>query len=432
MSRWHQMTHSKSGRALPRHPGRSVAMMIGLGTIFIIALAPPSFADASIISAPGPLTNITISPDLNCAVNHINDNFGEFFDDTACGTLVAVGGTLYGPATIPAGGGANPRTAFTPVSQTGPTGAGTVASPFLITTVVALGATGLRITENDSYIVGEETYRTDVTLANSGVAPLDTIIYRAGDCFLQDSDLGTGSVTAVTGGNAPACVAPSGRIEQWIPITTGSNYMEDEFSTVWARIGSQQAFPNTCQCANSIDNGAGLSWNKTVPAGGSVEVSHLTVFAPLGIQPLSMTKTADQGTVAPSASDGYTITVSNHNPSVASLTSITDTLPAGFAYTAGSTTGATTNNPTVSGQTLTWTGSFQVPASSAGNNGTISLHFGVRVSATPGTYTNTASGTADGLPVTGTGATAAITVTAPPVTTTFVAAAVTATPTFTG
>lgn len=36
------------------------------------------------ITSPGPLSSITISPDLNCAVNHVADTVGEFYGDTAC------------------------------------------------------------------------------------------------------------------------------------------------------------------------------------------------------------------------------------------------------------------------------------------------------------------------------------------------------------
>jgi hypothetical protein len=54
---------------------------------------------------------------------------GEFYGDTVCGTLIAVGGTLYGPANISAGINVVPRTAYTPVSQTPVTGSGTNADP---------------------------------------------------------------------------------------------------------------------------------------------------------------------------------------------------------------------------------------------------------------------------------------------------------------
>ena len=65
-----------------------------------------------------------------------------------------------------------------------------------------------------------------------------------------------------------------------------------------------------------------------------------------------------------------------------------DDLPAGFSYVNNSTTGFTTANPTINGQTLTWNGQFSVPAA-----GSLTLHFNVNVSATPGVYTNTARGT---------------------------------------
>jgi uncharacterized repeat protein (TIGR01451 family) len=282
-------------------------------------------------------------------------------------------------------------------------------------TVVGLGATGLQITETDSYVVGQETYRTDVVISNSGASSANAILYRAGDCFLQNSDFGFGAAEA---NGAVSCVAgvdsgggivvPGTRIEQWYPLSSGSSYYESGYNTVWAKIGTQTAFANLCeQCANYIDNGAGLSWNVTIPAGGSATRSHLTVFSPLGVVPLTTSKTAAQPSVAAGAADSYTITVSNPNTIPATLASITDTLPAGFTYTSGSTTGITTSNPGILGQVLTWTGPFTVPAS-----GSVSLTFGVTVSSPPDTKYNVAGATANGqFTVVGTGPTAPVTVT---------------------
>ena len=301
------------------------------------------------ISSAGPLTSIAITSDLNCAVNHAADTEGEFFADTACATQIAVGGTVYGPASIPAG---NSPTPFTPVSQTPVAGTGTSADPFRITTVVDVGTTGLRITQTDSYVVGEESYRTDVQVANTGGAAQSVTVYRAGDCFLQNSDLGFGRVDPTPAGNAVACVAvadpdattpaPGSRIEQWLPITPGSHYYHARYSEVWGQVASALAFPDTCRCADYIDNGAGLSWDLTIAAGGSTSVSHLTTFSPTGNLPLTMAKTADQASVAAGAADGYTITVTNSTNAAVPLTSVTDTLPAGFSYVAGSSTGLTT------------------------------------------------------------------------------------------
>jgi uncharacterized repeat protein (TIGR01451 family) len=105
-----------------------------------------------------------------------------------------------------------------------------------------------------------------------------------------------------------------------------------------------------------------------------------------GFTSVTATKTADAAATVPGAQDGYTITLANTGSAAAPVTTITDTLPAGFSYVAGSTTGGITANPTVSGSQLTWTGTFSVPAS-----GTLVFHFKVTVSTTPGHYTNSAS-----------------------------------------
>ena len=363
------------------------------------------------ITSSGPLTTVAITGDLNCSVNHTGDAAGEFFAETACGTLVAVGGTLFGPSDIPSGESATPRTAFTPVSQSAVSGAGTLADPFTILTVVDLGTTGLRLTETDSYVVGEESYRTEIQIANGGAASQDLNLYRAGDCFLQDSDVGFGSVEPATG--AVACttgITPGSRIEQWFPISPGSHYYEADFDEVWTRIGAQLPFPDTCRCSESVDNGAGLSWGATIPAGESINRSHLTTFSPLGRFPLATTKTADSASVGPGSANGYTITVSNPNATEVSLSSITDALPAGFTYTTGSTTGATTADPSTSGQVLTWAGPIAVPAASGDVPGTVSLHFGVTASTTAGDYFNNAEAQSADYTVVPTGDTARVTV----------------------
>ncbi|MDQ3973264.1 MAG: cell wall-binding repeat-containing protein [Actinomycetota bacterium] len=370
----------------------------------------PAAAASQAITSSGPLTRVEISDQLNCAVNHTADEQGEFFGDTACGTFLATGGTLFSPASLPAGGSAV-GTPFTPVSQSPVTGDGTAADPFQIVTVVDLGATGLRITQTDSYVVGQESYRTDVEVANTTAAEVAAILWRAGDCFLQDSDTGFGAADPASG--AVACVAPDPenltvpgeRIEQWLPLSGDSSYFEAGYSEVWGRIGAQQPFDDTCRCDELIDNGAGLSWALQVPANSAVVRSHLTTFSPLGQVPLATTKTADEDTSEPGGTNGYTITVSNPNDQPVALATVFDELPEGFTYVAGSTTGLTSAEPQISGQTLTWENPGSVPA-----NASEALHFQVEVFGEPGTYLNNAGATSPAFAVTATGNTAPITV----------------------
>ena len=368
------------------------------------------------ISSAGPLTNIYLSNELNCQVDHSGDTDHEFFGGVpgACGTLIATGGTLYGPSQIPAGGSASPRTTYTEVSQSAVTGSGSSGDPFKVMTVVAAGATGIQLTETDAYVVGTESYRTDVQVTNNGAGSQSFVLYRAGDCFLQGSDQGFGDLfpNGQVGCHASddGGVTPGLRIERWIPITPGSSAYEAGYSAVWAAIGTQAAFPNTCLCTDYIDNGAGLSWSSSLATGASGTFSHLTVFSPTGVTGPFLTKTAASDAVPAGGSDSYTITINNPTGADVTLTSITDHLPAGFSYVAGSTTGVTTSEPTVSGQDVTWTGSFSVPAA-----GTATLTFGVTVSTVEGTYTNSVDGAATAQSVTGSGDTAPVTVTVPPV-----------------
>ncbi|MCA1683862.1 MAG: DUF11 domain-containing protein, partial [Actinobacteria bacterium] len=334
------------------------------------------------------MTEIGTTPDLNCSVNHTGDVEGEWFGDTACGTFVAIGGVLYGPADIPSGANASPRTPWTPVSQT-TGGTGTAGDPFTITTEVAGGP--IQVRQVDSYVTGQESYRTDVIVTNTSATPLQAIVYRAGDCFLADSDEGFGRVDPGGSGAAVSCVdsvggVPGTRLVQFLPLTPDSTYQEALDSDVWTVIGDQQPFPSTCRCNDEVDNGIGLSWPVNLPSGGSASVSALTTFSTTGVLPVRAGKTADADAVMPADTNGYTVSFHNGNTTAATLDSVTDTLPAGFTYVTGSSTGGVTTDPAVSGQEVTWTGPFTVPA-----GGDLSFHFEVTVSSTVGLYTNSVS-----------------------------------------
>ena len=287
------------------------------------------------------------------------------------------------------------------------TGSGTAGDPYKIVTVDAAGTTGIQVTETDTYVVGQGPDRDDVVVDNTGGSAATGVLYRGGDCYLQDSDTGFGIYDAGTGAiTCTTSLTPGSRIEQMLPLTAGSDYFEGFYNTLWANIGTQAPFPNTCDCATDKDNSLGLSWNLNLAAGASTTDSSIVTFSPLGAEPVTLTKTADASSVVAGGSDGYTITATNSNTSAVTLTSLSDTLGAGFSYQSGTTTGATTADPSVSGQTLTW-GSISVPA-----GGTASVHFGVTASSTPGTYSDDAEGAASGFTVVGTGAAAPVTVTA--------------------
>jgi len=272
------------------------ALLSAAISVGALALAPGAMAQTPSVNegAPGgPLTQVSIGNDLSCQVQHTGDSALELFPSSAtpgdCGTFVAVGGTLYTPDFSNHSGtatsGLGTRTPFTAVSQTPVSGSGSSSTPFRVTTVANVGGTGLQVSQIDSYVAGQESYRTDVTIKNTGSGSQSLVLYRAGDCFLQNTDVGFG-FTEASGGVGCAANAnnsPPGRIEEWVPISPGSNFTEDAFSTVWNQVGSQQPFPNTCaMCTTSTDNGAGISWTASIEPGQSQTFSHFTTFSPTG------------------------------------------------------------------------------------------------------------------------------------------------------
>jgi len=376
------------------------------------------FAD---IASAGPLTNVYIGNELSCQIRHTGDTALEFYPPATipgdCGTFIAMGGILYAPDFVAHGVTATnnlgTKTVYTPISQTPVTGTGTSLDPYKVITIVGVAATGLTIEQTDTYVTGDEHYTTQVKIINGGANAASGVLYRAADAFLGGSDFGFGFGEIFGDRKAIGCSVnanntPPGRIEEWIPLTGGNNYFQNFYATLWSTIGLKRAFPDTCTCASNLDNGAGVSWNFSIPAGGMATYGQVTTFSPLGREALVTSKTADSPSSLGGSQNGYTITIQNPNSAAVTLNTITDTLPAGFSYVAGTTTGVTTNDPGIIGQGLTWNGPFAVAATSS-----ISLHFNVTVASGTDVYFNDAGGTAaDDYNVVSTGPTAPIAVTA--------------------
>ncbi len=252
----------------------------------------------------GPLIDVWIGNELGCQIARQGDNQFEMYSPTVkpgdCGTFLWDGTTLYAPneashssATWSIGG----YRAFTPISQSqtsdslgglGGPSSGTAPVTNSATTVVAVGSTGMVVTEVDTYVSGNDFYTTNVTVDNPTDSARTIILYRAGDCFLQVSDASNGfkgQPKGAIGCSVNVDNTPNGRIEQWVPLTAGSNYMEDFYSTVWRQIGLHLPFPDTCTCSTNLDSGAGLSWSFSIPAHESVYAAHNTRFSQLGVPP---------------------------------------------------------------------------------------------------------------------------------------------------
>ncbi len=252
---------------------------------FTVDTAPPP---GTIVSA-GPITEIAISPNLNCNARYAGDQFYEFFPPStrtgSCGPIIARDTAVFAFGS------------FVPVSQSAVTGDGSSANPFRVVTTACAGTseecaagTAPLVTLDVRYVVGEDFYRSDVRVIGRGAS--ESIgIYQYADCYLQDSDYGYGFVNASTGGvycSRTANNMPRDRIEGFVPIDPDSSYYEAYYGTVYSQITSQpgQPLPNTCECDVYQDNGMALAWTGiALPASGSVRRSFLTTFSPAGIPP---------------------------------------------------------------------------------------------------------------------------------------------------
>jgi uncharacterized repeat protein (TIGR01451 family) len=326
----------------------------------LLAFAPQAFGAQQVISSSGPLTSIFLNDNLACQVAHSGDTDFEFYqpqtsDPGDCGTEIAVpggaGSTVYGQNNFSAG---NSYVPYNLVSQSPVTGMGSAGDPFKVVTVVDVPTTNLRITQADTYVVGQEVYDTQVVVSNSGGSAQTATLYHTGDCFLQNSDAGFGFFDSSTGGifcTANANNQPSGRVEGFIPGTPGNHYVEGAYPDVWDQVSSGEDLPDTCDCTINQDNMAALSWAINVPADGQVTESFVSAFSPTGVPPgpadLSITKDDSPDPVHAGTHLTYTLTVANHGPSTAHGVAVHDALPAGTSFvsasaSAGSCSGTTT------------------------------------------------------------------------------------------
>lgn len=235
----------------------------------------------------GPLTTIALGDELSCQVAYkgADQVYRPGTRPADCGTFLAVGPapssrTLYAPDFpghgITATGALGARVAFTPVTQTPPSGSGTLADPYIVTTVVDAGDTGdtgLRITQMDTYITGRRYFRSDIVVSNRGTTTKRAVLSRGVDCYLAGSDAGVGAHYASSlteSGTTVACVKPnSTRAERLIPLSPLNSFYENSYSSVWSKIGAKASLPNT-SLNTQHDNGMAIAWEFNVPPNGSV------------------------------------------------------------------------------------------------------------------------------------------------------------------
>lgn len=164
---------------------RAAVLLAGWGLLFGVSV--PNGHAARILSPSGPIAWLESTPSLGCAALTtrtwtFNWALGLRIaapaealygpgSRSACGTVIAVNGTVYGPELPPrqtfSGEELGPwfPNTLVPVSEN-LTGAGTAGDPFVLTTVADAGATGVRVERIDTYVEGEREVRSQISVNN--------------------------------------------------------------------------------------------------------------------------------------------------------------------------------------------------------------------------------------------------------------------------
>jgi len=281
----------------PRCACAGGALLAALG---VLALAPAAaIAGGKVIESVGPLNAIFIDEDLGCQLHAIGDASLSFYGSPElgeCGTFLADSEReeLWGP--VPAAG-VKPELYFVPEGQL-TSGVGTPAEPLTVLTHVGAyepsGEPVAELVEEDSYVVGEDSYTTTIEVLNRLAEPLKGAIYHAGHCFLAGLNDSYGADEAPSTGSVACSIepddSPSARYMALTPVAiSGSiaspNEAEGEYELMWATIdadGSQFAdtfFPETL-----AENAIGLSWpidlRKYAESGDTAELRFTTTVSP--------------------------------------------------------------------------------------------------------------------------------------------------------
>ena len=140
----------------------------------------------------------------------------------------------------------------------------------------------------------------------------------------------------------------------------------------------------------------------------SVRITDLTTKDPL-VADIAVSKSVNPADTAAGGIVTYNISINNTGDADGYVTLISDVLPTGFSYIPGSSSGITTEDPTINGQVLEWNGTYSVPRIS----GSATLTFQAKAGFASGTYLNNLTVSGLNFNTVSTGDTAPVTVTAP-------------------
>jgi len=289
------------------------------------------------ITIDGSPLRVIVAADGSIQVYHsawpnIGQVFGWEGNGADSGIWLRAGDRIYGPDACFSGrlSAMLKVLPWTAVSHSGPDGSGTEADPWVVTTVLAAGASGMGATQYAYYVNGQSYFGLRWELENGSDSVQAVSLFHAVDCYFSGDAYGRGYFDPRYG-----AVGSYNSANPWYVLFVpgdepASAYKEGWVDEVWAAIGfcgdayscpveepceSGPGFDNTFDTDPAgADNGFGLQWQRTLDAGGSVTLGDWWTFG---------TSPNIPGTQLPTAAPTRTLTTT---PAVSSTPTPTRTV----------------------------------------------------------------------------------------------------------
>ena len=215
-----------------------------------------------------------VYPDTKLLLNYNGGR--QFYGGTASGLILWVDNQVYGPTDIPAGGTHLPYT----IVGNSIAGDGSSANPWVVTTTVSAGNTGVQLQSVLRYLNGSNTIDFTTKVSNNSPTRHVVTLFHAGDIYLQfpnnTPDYGYGTFRAASHGIG-ATTSTGDYAFLFEPINPPANaYQEAYYAALWTAIGSTtpgSGFNNTFR-TDYHDAAAGLQWTSTLSTNEARTVAH--------------------------------------------------------------------------------------------------------------------------------------------------------------
>lgn len=136
----------------------------------------------------------------------------------------------------------------------------------------------------DTYVHGQNCWRTDIIIYNITTTDYDVILYRVADVYLNGSTNGYGATRAggVVGVTENEDNDPVGNA-LWMAPLVADQYEEDDPTTIWSKLEARSDLDNTV-VATSDDAMCAVAWELSIPGRSMVVrscVTQIDIAAPV-------------------------------------------------------------------------------------------------------------------------------------------------------